>query len=516
MRRGKSPEITDVSSRRATIRSHRPHRHFCAQIAAKISAVFRGDAAIPEQTRRRLLGLAAAGVFVGAAAPANAVEIGDYFGTWSGVYRKDGFSINFRLLIRDASTVFLTAVDKGGTEMRATQVSLAPDSIAFEVAFGGRWSGAMSGAGILKLSSAGLQETVDFARGDLFPPKPLSREAVSRARQASGAPAMGAAFARNGGAATVMVDGLRSAQGAIPVTPDDAWCVASITKSMTATLAARLVQAGAISWETTVAEILGPSVPGMHDSYRLASLRNLLNHRAGLRREPDEKAYNSFALDGLDDPRPERLRWASAALAQSPVGPVNGQTFYSNSGYVVAAAMLEAIRKKPWEALMTEEVFSPLGLASAGFGAPGIPGKLDQPLGHSRATPDSPTPIPAQLGPGKVAATPVAKGPAGRVHISLPDLIAYLNAHLERPSSFLRPDLWTTLQTSAGGDYAMGWEVRADGKLAHDGSNGFWYANVAIDPANRTVAAAVANDGAAQTAWALGELIPSALLSARS
>jgi hypothetical protein len=157
-----------------------------------------------------------------------------------------------------------------------------------------------------------------------------------------------------------------------------------------------------------------------------------------------------------------------------------------------------------------------LSLTSAGFGAPGTPGKLDQPLGHSRATPDSPTLIPAPLGPGKFLATPVAKGPAGRVHISLPDLITYLSAHLERPSSFLRPDLWTTLQTSAGGDYAMGWEVQADGRLVHSGSNGFWYAYVSIDPANRTVAAAVADDGGSPASYALGELIPAALLSARS
>jgi hypothetical protein len=46
-----------------------------------------------------------------------------------------------------------------------------------------------------------------------------------------------------------------------------------------------------------------------------------------------------------------------------------------------------------------------------------------------------------------------------------------------------------------GGDYAMGWFVRGDGALWHDGSNMLWYAQVLVDTGSEIVAAAAANDG---------------------
>jgi CubicO group peptidase (beta-lactamase class C family) len=42
------------------------------------------------------------------------------------------------------------------------------------------------------------------------------------------------------------------------------------------------------------------------------------------------------------DPIADRLAWARLALSQEPSGPIGARFEYSNSGYVVAAAMLEA------------------------------------------------------------------------------------------------------------------------------------------------------------------------------
>lgn len=50
---------------------------------------------------------------------------------------------------------------------------------------------------------------------------------------------------------------------------------------------------------------------------------------------------------------------------------------YSNLGYMVAGAMAEKLTGKSWENLMRVKLFNPLGMTSAGFGAPGTPGKID-------------------------------------------------------------------------------------------------------------------------------------------
>jgi CubicO group peptidase (beta-lactamase class C family) len=175
-----------------------------------------------------------------------------------------------------------------------------------------------------------------------------------------------------------------------------------------------------------------------------------------------------------------------------PLGP-KGTTFeYSNNGYVVAGAMLEAKLGQSWEALIQAHLFEPLGLASAGFGAPGRAGAIEQPVGHA-AEPDG-TRQAYPVGAG-VTDNPAVLGPAGRVHMNLPDLLRYLAAHRDG-TGYLRPQNWSILHTPPfGGAYAMGWVVRDQGRLWHNGSNTLWYAEVLVDGAAGTVAAAAANDG---------------------
>jgi hypothetical protein len=97
---------------------------------------------------------------------------------------------------------------------------------------------------------------------------------------------------------------------------------------------------------------------------------------------------------------------------------------------------------------------------------------------------------------GAVTDNPAVLGPAGRVHISLSDLLVYGGVHRDR-TSYLQPAGWDMLHTPPfGGDYAMGLVRRSDGSLWHNGSNTLFYAELLIDPAGGGVAAAAANSGA--------------------
>jgi len=109
--------------------------------------------------------------------------------------------------------------------------------------------------------------------------------------------------------------------------------------------------------------------------------------------------------------------------------------------------MLEARLGQSWETLMRRELFGPLGLASAGFGSPGRAGAIEQPFGHRRG-PDGFETVDRA---GGLYDIPAVVGPAGGVHISIPDLLKYLAAHCDR-GALLTGQSWATLHTPPPGE----------------------------------------------------------------
>ena len=324
---------------------------------------------------------------------------------------------------------------------------------------------------------------------------PLTQDGLKSLRVKAGSPALAAAAQTGDGPVDRWVDGERAAGSGVEATVDDLWHIGSITKSMTATLAARLVDGGALSWDDTVGDVLGKAAPSMRPEYRQATLAHLLSHRSGM-------PHNISVLDYIryrktnPDPREERRDYVRRALAMKPEGPMDATFNYSNNGYVVAGAMIEARLGRPWEELVRAEVFAPLGMASAGFGPPGSAGRLDQPVGHMKAlTGERRIPKP----PGdNDADNPAVLGPAGTVHCSLGDMIRYLRAHRDH-SPLLKPETWKRLHTPGfGGDYAMGWYVKDAGRLVHGGWNRRWMAIAVVSPEAKLCAFAVTNDGHAK------------------
>jgi hypothetical protein len=106
---------------------------------------------------------------------------------------------------------------------------------------------------------------------------------------------------------------------------------------------------------------------------------------------------------------------------------------------------------------------------------------------------------------------PAVLGPAGRVHMNVTDLLTFVSAHRDR-SRLLKTENWDLLHTPPfGGDYAMGWVVRPDGLIWHNGSNTLWYAEAAFDRRAGRSAAAIANDGRTGTSQpAVGRALKSA------
>jgi CubicO group peptidase (beta-lactamase class C family) len=348
------------------------------------------------------------------------------------------------------------------------------------------------------------------------PAEELTAPALEQVRRECDAPALAAAVAHRGYSARVWVAGSRGAGKTAPVEAADVWHLGSISKSFTATLAARLIEQEAMGWDTTVGSVLGELVPEMQAAYRGVTLRHLLSNRAGMPTDIAVSQLLTFLLDDAREVRAQRRRFSRIVLQMKPTSSPGERYQYSNCGYVVAGAMMEALTGRSWEELMKLHVFSPLGLRSAGFGAPdaGMAGQLQQPVGHS-------TDVNARLlklfggrglralRPGSATQTdnPRVLGPAATVHMNLEDLLVYLAAHRDS-DPLLRPESWRTLHTPPfGGDYAMGWIRRSDGSYWHNGSNTFWYAEAQWHPETGVAAAAVCNEARPAAMNAVGDVL---------
>ncbi len=445
-----------------------------------------------------ILGLAAAGVAAQADAPS------PFVGSFLGTLQVESVALRLKLVIAADLTAILYSVDQGNAAIPASTVTIVGQKIdlAF-AAVGATFTGTRNGDHITgTFTQGGRPLPLDFARGDAFAADPLdgplTQGNLAALRAKAGTPAFGAAWNRKGQPTKILVDGVRSSDSAVAVTAGDQWHLGSLTKAMTATLVARCIEGGLLSWTMTIGEVLGAKVPDMNPAYKTVGILHLLSHRGGLQPNIDLADMRRFSRDALADPRPERLSYAALALRQAPIGPAGAQMAYSNNGYIVVGAMLEVLTGQSWESLITERVFQPLQLTSAGFGAPGSPGKRDEPLGHSIAADGRRVPAflgTDSLGMGAVTDNPVALGPAGRVHMSLGDLITWLEVHRDQPADFLTPENWQILHTPPfGGNYALGWVALPDGSLWHNGSNTLWYADVLIDFADGLVVATTAND----------------------
>ena len=191
-----------------------------------------------------------------------------------------------------------------------------------------------------------------------------------------------------------------------------------------------------------------------------------------------------------------------------PVSPI-GTSSYSNAGYIVAGAMLEAATGQAWEDLISQRLFQPLGMTRAGFGPPEGPTPLSEPWGHAIVDDGfGPTP------PGPDADNPAAMGPAGTVHASLADLVAYYQAHLAGAMGggpLLSPPSFAVLHTPAAGtDYAGGWAVvdrtwAGGTTLSHEGSNNFWFADVWLAPAKGFGVLVVSNGAGLRSSQAVND-----------
>jgi CubicO group peptidase (beta-lactamase class C family) len=304
-------------------------------------------------------------------------------------------------------------------------------------------------------------------------------------RRERGLPALAAAAIRHGKLVLNAATGVRKLGSDEEVTTDDLWHLGSCTKSMTATVAGMLVDEGKLSWHTTVGEVFPDLQGSMRQSWQHVTLEQLLTHRSGAPGHPPVDIW-AEALEQKGTPTEQRFALMHGMVCHPPED-VRGKKFvYSNEGYAIAGAMMERVTGSSWEDLMRDRLFEPLGMTTAGFGAPADPGKVNQPWGHLGEIGEL-RPVP----PGPMADNPPAIGPAATVHASLADFARYANWHADwhraEPRLLTEQTFNHLHAASPATDYALGWLVQerdwAGGNAYwHTGSNSMFYAVMWVAP----------------------------------
>jgi CubicO group peptidase (beta-lactamase class C family) len=149
--------------------------------------------------------------------------------------------------------------------------------------------------------------------------------------------------------------------------------IGSMSKAVTAACVATLIRDGNLSFTTPMREALAgffrshgrPLDPRFDD----VTVEQLLTHRSGLHANTPGDPWSGILRERvarhlMDAGAPEPL--LVAYLSRNMLaGPPGGPFAYSNFGYLVLTAVIEERSGRPFEDYCRDEVFSPLGLASA-------------------------------------------------------------------------------------------------------------------------------------------------------
>jgi CubicO group peptidase (beta-lactamase class C family) len=218
------------------------------------------------------------------------------------------------------------------------------------------------------------------------------------------------------GAATIAYYGVADVRTGEPVTSETRFSVGSLTKSMVATVIARLGEAGSLSMDDPIAkhvpELCSTGWAGQ------ARVRDLLANRSGL----PLLAQMEFGFDVHDD-RDDGALARFAAKVDASVPAANFWS-YTNVGWCLLGRVIETAAGVVWEDAMRRHLLEREGMSMTTFATSNaIPSRA---TGHD-VGPHGPVPVQPLL------ARPY--GPAGTTLVStVTDLLRFAALHLDDPT----------------------------------------------------------------------------------
>ena len=154
--------------------------------------------------------------------------------------------------------------------------------------------------------------------------------------------------------------GVTSVEHPLPVDGDTLFQIASVTKTMTATVIMRLVERGVLDLDAPVRRYIPSFRLRDTAAQERATVRHLVTHTGGW-------LGDCFADFGNGDDALERYVEAMAELEQlTPLGEI---WHYSNSSFALLGRLIEVVTQKSYEDATRELLFLPLGMTRSCFSA---------------------------------------------------------------------------------------------------------------------------------------------------
>lgn len=213
------------------------------------------------------------------------------------------------------------------------------------------------------------------------------------------------------------------------VEADTAFRLASLSKAFAGTLAALLVEEGALSWDTRVADHLPAFALARADTAMGTTAADLLSHTVGL-------GFHTFDRE-LEDDQPYPL--LAQRLGEAPMLCPDGRCYaYQNIAFSLIGDLAFAVTGDFFTHLVEKKIFHPLGMYGATYGREGLEGSPSWARPHVMA------------GGRFVALRPKENyyrvPPAAGVNASARDMSQWLMAQMGRQPEVLPPALLEDIQ----------------------------------------------------------------------
>jgi len=279
---------------------------------------------------------------------------------------------------------------------------------------------------------------------------------VAEAMAETGVPGVAVAVVHEGEVRFAAGFGVRDVEGGEPVDAETVFPLASVSKSIGATVVARAIDDGLVTWDTPVTAhlpwfALSDPWAGAH-----VTIGAMYAHRSGL---------YEHAGDDLEDLGYDRTTILER-LRHVPLEPFRTTYGYANYDITAAAESVARAAGEAWEDLSARLLYDPLGMTSTSSRFSDLEARTNRALGH----------VPAGAGTGWVVSPeqrrPDAQSPAGGVSSSVTDLAAWMRMVLA-PDGFisdevLLPALTAQIPTATpvtaaarGSFYGYGYNVSA-------------------------------------------------------
>jgi CubicO group peptidase (beta-lactamase class C family) len=273
------------------------------------------------------------------------------------------------------------------------------------------WSAALPGSELSPPQTAG----VPIPRGQID--KAISKlDALAKAlMKRSGIPGMAIAVVKNGKTVYAKGFGVRKVGEDKPVDADTVFQIASLSKSLAATVVAHQVGTGVVKWNTPLTDQLAWFA--LDDAWvsKHVTIGDMFAHRSGL---PDH------AGDDLEDLGYDR-RQVLERLRFAPLQPFRSTYAYTNFGLTAAAEAVATASGTDWATLSETVLYKPLGMATTSSRFADFMKQDNRAAGH------------ALIGGSYVAKyqrRPDVQSPAGGVSSTVRDLARWMAMVLQQGS----------------------------------------------------------------------------------